>query len=252
MSNRGDLSLIVAQKTGILAKVSLWLGKHDYRVMTNYIDQNGQTGTSTLTLHLQGEFPIPAEVLKELGTIPECISVNMDDAESDVAESDVFGQPREFAQELENADSEPRYIDIDSITDNMWRRYPKINKRLTALSSNLPDDRRSEVLQQLGGNIASLVYQKDFALESQVDLNVALKKILAPALKPFGRIQLDGNQIIFIDNLLCEHKDNNTISCEFLQSFMVGLLNSGNYQNTVVRNTCVNRGDPDCRFTIAE
>jgi len=247
MSDRGDLSLVVTHKTGILAKVSLWLGKHDYRVMTNYVDRNGQTGTSTLTLHLQGEFPIPAEVLEGLGTIPECISVNMDEIETDSA-----GQVHEFAQEIECDETEPRYIDIDSITDNMWRRYPKINKRLTALSSNLPEDRRSEVLQQLGKNIASLVYQKDFALESQVDLNGAIRRILTPALKPFGRVQLEGNQIVFIDNLLCEHQDNNSTGCEFLQSFLAGLLDSGNYQNTIVRNTCVNRGDPNCRFTIAE
>lgn len=241
MSAEGKLELIVRQQTGVLSRVSVWLAKQGYRIKTNHREDNHNDATTRLTLHLEGEFPIPQDILSALGELPDSVAV--------IPTQHVNGT--ETLDQLGNDTDQNLNRKLEVVVGEVWNSYPKIKEKVFMFSELLSDDSQGAMLQKLGFQIGGLVYDKDYSLGSPINFNAALKRMLVPALKPFGKPNLSDSKITLNNNIFCEPGMGNSSCCSFVEGFMVGFLDVGEYKTRIQREQCVSNGNESCRFVLA-
>ena len=242
MPAEGKLELIVRQQTGVLSRVSVWLAQHGYRIKTNQREDNNNDATTRLTLHLEGEFPIPQDILSALGELPDSVAV----VQAQSANDSETGNPpgNDTDQKIRK--------NLESIVNDVWSSFPKIKEKVFMFSKLLSDDNRGAILQKLGFQIGGQLYDKEYALGSRLNFDAALKRMLVPALKPFGKPELSDSIIILNNNIFCEQGMGNSSCCNFIEGFMVGFLDAGQYKADIQQQQCVSNGDSSCSFILAK
>jgi predicted hydrocarbon binding protein len=151
------------------------------------------------------------------------------------------------------AATEPGPADLDAAAEDIVAVFPDVAERVRALARSLPPASRGATLAALGERLGRREYQRGYALGSPLKLEPALRRIVLPALRQFGKAELEGSAIRLPACPFCSASRTEAPGCDFLVGFARGLLHAApaTAGATVRETRCLAAGGPFCELAFA-
>jgi hypothetical protein len=111
---------------------------------------------------------------------------------------------------------------VEKLLAKMTNGYPHIFPLLSTLERAVPEGARESTLQLAGQRIGAWVFERDYAQESQLDLDDAMQRIGVPAMSAFVQVEYKGGQLHIRDSQLCS--DGGHSGCRFFDGYLEGLI----------------------------
>ena len=231
------LDVVIENRHGILSQVIVALSKHGFRVLKQHLEQSADD-RSVLSLWLDGKKPVDDAVRDEIRSVKGCIQVDAQSGAKAVGAT----QTRASASTSD-----------EDIANSLLKAYPNVQGVLTEIVRSTPEPQRDDRLHEFGKAVGRVVYQKRYALGLPVKMPAALKRIVQPEIKAYGKVGVKGNTIEVKESALC-HADEERSMCAFVHGLVDGLVgsNPNSKDAEVARVTCLSHGDAACSFEVID
>ena len=145
-------------------------------------------------------------------------------------------------------------VDISEILGVIQNNYPKFNKELKIFTSQLPEELRTNTLQEIGARVGTGIYNRDFSLGSPLAMAASIKRELGPALKEFSPVETSDTGVTLSKCPFCVESSQEVASCNFITGFIKGFLdaNPAISGSNVAENNCGSGSTNKCTFSISE
>ncbi len=235
------LYLVINDHSGILLNVYRCLNKHHYTIDKNEYGKCAGNGKAYLKLYLSdGELPLPPSIESELLNIEGCTDI-------------LYQQPEDGTEkgstDLKQAEQEDLKQEVEATVNQILDNYDSLESIVFSFAQKHHNEHGSNDNYRLGYELGKAIYLEEFAFGKPLKLELALKRMLSEALKPFGKISCT-NQVISIENNKLCNPANEHSHCDFCKGFMTGFLHqSSSTKNTRVENlSCRSHGQASCSF----
>ena len=231
------MDVVIENRYGILSQIIVALSKHGFRVLKHHVESEGNSAGSVLSLWIEGKKPVDDAVRAEIRSVKGCIQVD----------SDAGQKSKSSAPPTTGASSD------EDIATSLLKAYPDVKGVLARVLPSTPETQRDDRLHEFGKAVGKVVYQKRYALGLPVKMPAALKRIVQPEVKAFGKVGVSGKTVGLKDNTLC-HSSESESMCSFVHGLVEGLVvNNPNSANAeVARVSCKSHGDANCSFEIID
>jgi len=234
--------IVIEEQPGILINIVRCLSAADYKVISNKLGKRASDGKSYVKLEIgQGSLPIPASLEGELLNINGC---------SDILYDEPAHEEPTAASKADNAqNSTILQKEVRLVANEIMANYGNIENILHGFYQRYQDKNISDHLYSLGLEVGATVYEKKYALGKPLKLEAALKRMLSDAVKKFGKISCNKNNISIENNILC-NTANPSGDCDFTRGFMMGFLRSSPTTKDVRGEniSCRSYGPNSCSF----
>jgi predicted hydrocarbon binding protein len=235
------LYLVINDHSGILLNVYRCLNKHHYSIDKNEYGKTAGNGSAYIKLYLSdGELPLPPSIESELLNIEGCTDILYEQPNSESSD-----------EKTKRIESEQKglKLEVEQTVNKILEDFESIESIVFSFAQRHQNEHGSNDNYRLGFELGKTIYLEDYAYGKPLKLELALKRMLSEALKPFGNISCT-NQIVSIEeNRLCNHANEHS-HCDFSKGFMTGFLHQSPLtKNTRVENiSCRSSGQASCSF----
>lgn len=134
---------------------------------------------------------------------------------------------------------------------DLAHEYPRILPRLLALDRAVAAGAREASLQLAGQRVGAWLFEREYALDTGLDLGAALDAIGVPALHAFVEVERRGGQLHLRHSPLCAQHGRS--GCSFFGGFLEGLLGPAIAPGglSVFPVCCRSCGADECVFAVS-
>lgn len=111
---------------------------------------------------------------------------------------------------------------VEKVLRELEHGYPRIVPQLLALERSVVDGARESSLMLAGQRTGAWVFEREYALDTGLDLCEAIERIGAPALRALVEVDQQGTQLHIHESPLCMPDGHS--GCSFFSGFLEGLL----------------------------
>lgn len=130
--------------------------------------------------------------------------------------------------------------------------YPRIVPQLLALKRSVAEGARESSLMLAGRRTGAWVFEREYALDTGLDLREAIERIGAPALRALVEVDQQDIQLHIHDSPLCTEEGHS--GCSFFSGFLEGLLGSvvASGELSIFPVCCRSYGADECVLAISD
>jgi predicted hydrocarbon binding protein len=230
------LSLVAKKRVGVLAQIASEIFRQDFQLIDQNIATLKDPEFYDLTLVLEGPELAAARLMASLRALETV--VRLDDRSS--AERTPEAAPVE--------DLAPR---LQAAFVQVVAAFPDVAGPVQKFAASLASASRRRALYSLGERVGRREYQKRFALGSPLKLDLALRRIAVPAVRPFAKAEAVESTLRVRSCPFCINLHSAEPCCDFLAGFLHGLLeaNPGTPAVRVQELRCKACGHAECAFS---
>ncbi|HTV84865.1 MAG TPA: hypothetical protein VME63_05640 [Dyella sp.] len=112
--------------------------------------------------------------------------------------------------------------EVEKLLAKLTNGYPHVFPLLSALERSVAEGARESTLQLAGQRIGAWVFERDYAQETQLDLDEAMRRIGIPAMSALAQVHYNGGQLHIGDSQLCTEGGHS--GCRFFDGYIQGLI----------------------------
>lgn len=116
---------------------------------------------------------------------------------------------------------EPDETAVEKMLRELEHDYPRIMPQLLALQRSVVEGARESTLRLAGQRAGAWVFEREYALDTGLDLREAIENIGAPALRALVEVDQQDSQLHVHESPLCTPGHS---GCSFFSGFLEGLL----------------------------
>lgn len=237
MPMRIELSVVARKRVGMLAQIASEIFREGFQLLDQKITTLKDPEFYDLTLTLEGPEPAAAPLAARLEALDGVIKVQN-------------GSPPAASVHAAVEDVETR---LKAAFMEVVDAFPHIAGPVQKFASSLAGAGRKEAMFRLGQRVGRSEYKKKFSLGSPLKLDLALRRMVAPALRPFAQAAVDGTTLRVTSCPFCVNLRAAEPCCDFLAGFVQGLLDA-NPATPGLRAKelrCKACGDAECAISCA-
>jgi predicted hydrocarbon binding protein len=205
------LSLVARKRAGMLAQIAAEVFRADCQLLDQKMAAQGDPDLYDLTLILDGPEGAAARVTAGLAALDGVVMVG--DA-SPPAEA-------KRAAAVENLEARLQAAFVEVVD-----AFPHIVGPVQKFANALDGASRKEAVFRLGQRMGRREYKKNFSLGSPLKLELALRRMLVPALRPFAKASAADSTLSVPDCPFCINLRAAEPCCDFLGGFLQGFLDA--------------------------
>lgn len=227
---QNTISIVVRRRPGLLAQIVSALVREDCKLLHQAASSAGDPSLQRLTITVDG----PETAVQNLPHLLRSYgSVQLPAPDAPVAK-------------------EPPPADLETAAQDIVALFPDVAERVRALARSLPAASRGATLSSLGERLGRREYQRSYALGSPLKLELALRRIVLPALRQLAKAELEESAIRLPGCPFCSAAPAAAPGCAFLVGFARGLLHAApaTARATVREARCLAAGGPFCELVF--
>jgi predicted hydrocarbon binding protein len=231
-----ELSLVAKKRVGVLAQIATEVFRLDFQLIDQNIATLKDPEFYDLTLILEGPAAAAGRLIATLRTLDAVVKLD-----------DRSGAERTF-EAAPIDDLAPR---LQAAFVQVAAAFPDVAGPVQRFAASLGSANRRRALYSLGERLGRREYQKRFALGSPLKLDLALRRIAVPAVRPFAKADVVESTLRVRSCPFCINLHSAEPCCDFLAGFLNGLLegNPGTPSVRVRELWCKACGHPECAFS---
>jgi predicted hydrocarbon binding protein len=228
---QNTISIVVRKRPGLLAQVVSALVREDCKLLRQAVSPADDPSLQRFTVTIEG----PEAAVNDL---PRLLRP--------------FGNVEQPAGGAQPA-AAPQPAEVEAAAHDIVAAFPDVAERVRALARSLPPAARAATLSALGERLGRREYQRGYALGSPLKLDLALRRMVLPAVRQLAKADLEGSALRLSACPFCTALRSEGRGCDFLVGFARGLLHAAPATaDTAVRETrCRAAGDPYCELAFA-
>jgi predicted hydrocarbon binding protein len=232
---RITLSVVAKKRSGMLAQIAAEVFRADCQLLDQKMAAKGDPELYDLTLVLDGPDGAAARVSAGLAALDGVVMVG--DA------SPPLESRRPVAENLE-ARLQAAFVEVVDA-------FPHIVGPVQRFANALDGAGRKEAMFRLGQRTGRREYKKRFSFGSPLKLDLALRRMLVPALSPFAKATAVDSTLSVPDCPFCINLRAAEPCCDFLGGFLQGFLdaNPATPGLRVKELRCKACGQAECSFS---
>jgi predicted hydrocarbon binding protein len=233
------LSLVARKRVGILAQIASEVFREDFQLIDQKIASLSDPEFYDLTLFLEGPGPAATRLEASLAALDGIVKVeNASLAEQAPARAPV----EDLAPRLQAA-----FVEV-------VEAFPHLAGPVQRFAASLDGANRRRALFSLGDRVGRREYKKRFSLGSPLKLDLALRRIAVPALRPIAKADVTESTVRVPNCPFCINLRTAEPCCDFLAGFLQGLLdaNPGTSGLRVQEHRCKACGHAECTFSCTQ
>jgi|GEM_PF-878005 len=247
------ISLVTRKKAGMLALIASEVFRADCQLIDQTTTTLRDPEFCDMTLTLEGSEAAAERVRSGLETmdgvlkvgnhyVPAAPGVPAPSATPARPAAPVAGRPAAAA------DLEAR---LQAALAEVVDAYPQIVGPVQRFANSLEGASRREAMFRLGQRVGRREYKKGFSLGSPLKLDLALRRMVVPALRPFARAEAQDTSLRVPDCPFCINLRAAEPCCDFLGGFLQGFLDANpSTQGLRVKELqCKACGHAECSFS---
>ena len=237
------LYIIVEEHSGILLSIYRCLTGEGYNISSNQYGKRASDGKAFIKLAIdQGDLPLPPQIESQLLNVEGCIDILYDEPLTESTAEKPAGQ------QAAGNDTQLK-TEVAKVSKEIINNFSNIANIVFAFSQRHQGAELPRSLYYLGFEVGKVVYQNDYALGKPLNLELTLKRMLADALRDFGKISCNQRLLSIDDNVFC-NVANPHGHCDFTRGFMTGFLHSSPTTKEVRADniSCRSHGQSTCSF----
>jgi predicted hydrocarbon binding protein len=230
------LSLVAKKRTGVLAQIATEIFHEGFFLIDQKIATLSDPEFYDLTLILEGPELAAARVAARLRALDSVIKLE---------DGSRAARPPEAAP---GEDLAPR---LQAAFIQVIEAFPEVAGPVQRFAASLDSASRRRALFSLGQRVGRREYKKGFSLGSPLKLDLALRRIAVPALRPFAKAEVAESILSVRSCPFCINLRAHEPCCDFLAGFLNGLLesNPGTAFVRVQELRCKACGHGECAFS---
>jgi predicted hydrocarbon binding protein len=229
------LSLVARKRTGMLAQIAAEVFRADCQLLDQKMAAQGDPDLYDLTLILEGPEGAAGRVTAGLAALDGVFRVG-----------DVPPPVDSRRAGVENLEARLQAAFVEVVD-----AFPQIAGPVQKFANALEGAGRREAVFRLGQRVGRREYKQHFSLGSPLKLDLALRRILVPALRPFAKATAADTTLSVPDCPFCINLRAAEPCCDFLGGFLQGFLdaNPATPGLRVRELRCKACGDAECSFS---
>jgi hypothetical protein len=233
----GTASLLVDRKPGTLLRAVSALIREGLYVEANRISENLGGELARVVLSIAGEFD-PNKLRLVLIGVSGVVEV----------ESIQLGETRPVSGRTDDADA------VERIYQEIVKKPNNAGGLLLALERQIPAEHWAQISRKLGARLGQREFKRNYSLGLPLPFDSALKRMVVPALKPFGKAKVVAEGLVQLNECsICSGLSSTVPICHFISGFIEGLLtDSAPTKGAVVTEAqCRSAGSSvGCEFSV--
>lgn len=238
--NQTMLYIIVEEHSGILLNIYRCLSAANYKITSNKFGKRASDDKSFVMLDIaEGSLPLQPSLESQLLNIEGC---------QDILYEEPIASNGNSTGESNNADAALVKKEVQIVAKDIIENFGNIENIVRNFSQRHIEN-NSTYLYALGHSVGEIVYRNEYALGKPLKLELALKRMLADAIKSFGKTSCSKSLVSIEGNIFCNTANPNG-HCDFTKGFMTGFLHGSPTTKEVrVENiSCRSHGQSSCSF----
>jgi predicted hydrocarbon binding protein len=235
-----ELSLVAKKRVGVLAQIASEVFREGFQLLDQKIATLNDPEFYDLTLVLEGPEVAAGRVASNLKAL---------DAVLKLEDRSRAERPRAAAISVEEL--APR---LQAAFVQVVDAFPDVAGPVQRFAATLEGASRRHALFSLGQRVGRREYKKRFSLGSPLKLDLALRRIAVPALRPFAKVDAADSKLWVRSCPFCINLRAAEPCCDFLAGFLHGLLeaNPGTPDVRVQEVQCKACGHAECTFSCVQ
>jgi predicted hydrocarbon binding protein len=235
------ISLVARKRSGMLAQIATEVFRADCQLLDQSIATLRDPEFWDLTLTLEGSEPAAERVRAGLETLDGVLKVGNHSGPAAPAAA-AAGRP------VGAADIEAR---LQAALVEIVDAFPQIVDPVQRFAASLEGASRREASFRLGQRMGRREYKRSFSLGSPLKLDLALRRMVVPALRPFARAEAQDTTVRVPNCPFCINLRAAEPCCDFLGGFLQGFLDAhpGTPGLRVREVQCKACGHAECSFS---
>jgi len=241
------ISLVARKKAGMLALIASEVFRADCKLIDQTTTPLRDPEFCDMTLTLEGPETAAERVRSGLATMEGVLKVG--NRQPLVAPTvSVAPAAPVAARPAAASDFEAR---LQAALVEIVDAFPQIVAPVQKFANSLEGAGRREAMFRLGQRVGRREYKKGFSLGSPLKLDLALRRMVVPALRPFARAEAHDAGLRVPNCPFCINLRAAEPCCDFLGGFLQGFLDANpSTQGLRVKELqCKACGDADCSFS---
>lgn len=235
------IPLVARKRSGMLAQIATEVFRADCQLLDQSIATLRDPEFWDLTLTLEGSEAAAERVRAGLETLDGVLKVGNHSGPAAPAAA-AAGRP------VAAADVEAR---LQAALVEIVDAFPQIVDPVQRFAASLEGASRREASFRLGQRMGRREYKRSFSLGSPLKLDLALRRMVVPALRPFARAEAQDTTVRVPNCPFCINLRAAEPCCDFLGGFLQGFLDAhpGTPGLRVREVQCKACGHAECSFS---
>jgi predicted hydrocarbon binding protein len=231
------LSLVAKKRVGVLAQIASEIFREGFQLIDQKIATLTDPEFYDLTLILEGPESAAARVTASLRALDAVVKIE--------------GASERAPAPAPVEDLGPR---LHAAFVQVVDAFPDVVGPVQRFAASLDGASRRRALFSLGQRVGRREYKKRFSLGSPLKLDLALRRIAVPALRPFAKGEVVESTLRVPSCPFCINLRAAEPCCDFLAGFLHGLLeaNPGTPDVRVQELRCKACGHAECTFSCTQ
>lgn len=235
------LSVLTEKRSGLLSLVVRGLVKQGHMPQGQTMSDADVPGHTLLSFFFEGDITLLPDDLSALKAIhPAIREIKIEHPRATSLLTKKFGQGK--------AIPEAEFFAF------LGKYYPDIVPLVNEYKKRLDSRWRGKTIRSLGKNFGIREYRSKYARGNPLELELAMKRMLQPALSRVLPVEVDGKQVSLPDCPFCrEYVSTQDTQCHFAGGFIQGFLGENPKVGSceLQQTHSVARGDNACSFKLA-
>ncbi len=236
------LSVVATKKVGMLAQIAVEVFRADCQLIDQKMAAVDDPQIYDLTLVLEGSETAASRVIAGLRALDGVVRV--EDRAAAAPAPPAGARARRGAADNLEARLQAAFVEVIDA-------FPQIVGPVQKFANSLEGASRKEAVFRLGQRAGRREYKRNFSLGSPLKLELALRRMLTPAVRPFAKAVAGDSALSLPDCPFCINLHAAEPCCDFLGGFLQGFLdaNPGTPGMRVKEVRCKACGDAECSFS---
>lgn len=238
------VSLVARKRSGMLAQIATEVFRSDCQLLDQSIAMLRDPEFWDVTLTLEGSEAAAERVRAGLETLDGVLKVGTPSGPAAPAAAAAAGTGRPAAA----VDVETR---LQAALAEVVDAFPQIVDPVQRFAASFEGAGRREASFRLGQRMGRREYKRSFSLGSPLKLELALRRMVVPALRPFARAEAQDTTLRVANCPFCINLRAAEPCCDFLGGFLQGFLDAhpGTPGLRVREVQCKACGHTECTFS---